>query len=266
MLDKFIFNPNYIFPHYFKKELTKYKYIQRGCIIGNKVKLEYILYNSVKEPSFDDDLIILFNGRDCNILTVLNNIKYNQIIDYCCKNGKTFFIFDYRSNGMSSGKFSFENIVYNDNMLIINYLEEKKVNINNTIIFGISLGSIIATYMTDLLCSLEKPPKSLILWGAIYSMSYLMNRHMIINTIYNTVISKNTRYNTDYKFNTLKLCNIRDKVNIGLIHGSNDSIVSISNSIKLSKLCNIKLYISYYDNHDNITITNELYDFIKLFF
>jgi len=118
-----------------------------------------ILLNAWYVPSAGAQWTVLFcHGNGGNISHRLENIRIFHQLGLSC------FIFDYRGYGLSQGRPS-EQGTYNDAMAAYSWLvENKKLQPENIIIFGKSLGGSIAAWLAS-----RVKPRALVLEGAFTS-------------------------------------------------------------------------------------------------
>lgn len=162
-------------------------------------------------------------------------------------------MFDYAGYGLHSCSIPSEKACQEDVIAVYEHLTKVKgVTLDKLIIYGRSLGSAIGCYLTNYLCQLNTPPKSLILVSPLMSAI-------------RTVININIPF-LDMFQNHLLAPNITCPVLI--LHGDDDRVVHYSSGLELSTLFpNLKRFVTLEGRgHCDIwtqTYYNEIFLFIR---
>lgn len=148
-------------------------------------------------------------------------------------------VFDYAGYGMHSCRVASESSCQEDVIAVYNYLIRiKQLNPEAIIVYGRSLGTYVACYLSNYLCNeIKQPPAKLIL------VSPLMSATKIITNFWSPV---------DILMNYILAPHITCSTLI--IHGDKDTIVPYSCGTELSRLFpNLYQFITLHDiGHNNI--------------
>ncbi len=168
------------------------------------------LHFKVENPK---GIILYFHGNAGNLS------RWGTIAEYFVDRNYDVLIMDYRTYGKSTGKLS-EQALYKDAQVCYNYLKNNYQE-NEIIVYGRSLGTGIATHVAE-----NNNPKQLILETPYYSMADIAHSRFPYFP---------TKYLLKYKFPTHRF--IKDvSCPISMVHGTDDSIISIESAKKLYKV------------------------------
>lgn len=177
------------------------------------VKLNGLLFEAEKSKG----LIFYLHGNAGTLET------WGKIAKIYTRLGYDIFILDYRSFGKSEGEIENEEQLNKDVSVVYKTLT-KRYPENKIIITGYSIGSGLATILAS-----ENHPKALILQSPYYSFTELS--------------SSRVRFFPDFmkKFHleTFKYLP-QVKAPIYIFHGTDDQLISCSNSVRLNKLLDFK--------------------------
>lgn len=165
--------------------------------------------------------------------------------------GVNVCVFDYAGYGLHCCQTASESACQDDAIAVYNYLIEiKGVNAKNIIIYGRSLGTWVACYLSHYLCEIvERPPLKLIL------ISPLMSAVKTITNFWSPIDIL-----MSYKLAPYITCSTL------IIHGDKDMVVPYSCGVELSQLFpNLYRFITLYDIGHNNVITRAYYDSILQF-
>lgn len=244
---KIIFQPN---KHIKYKPNNKYTEFNINTF-DNKVINGWIIY-----PNKHNGLYILFshgNAYNISYLVDFANIFVNQ--------GYTFILYDYRGFGKSTGSPS-EKGIFIDIVTVWNYITNTlKINSNNIIIFGNSLGSSVSSYLISKLDHQNITHKCTILQSPFYSLKHLSSD--ILPSLFKVLSIYIKEFNT-YQYLE------NNKVPILLIHSKGDTLIPYKHSnLLLNKLKNNnKCYSELFfikGNHNNLIIDNNYINKFNLF-
>ena len=199
------------------------------------VKLNGLLFEAEKSKG----LIFYLHGNAGTLET------WGKIAKIYTRLGYDIFILDYRSFGKSEGEIENEEQLNKDVSVVYKTLT-KRYPENKIIITGYSIGSGLATILAS-----ENHPKALILQSPYYSFTELS--------------SSRVRFFPDFmkKFH-LETFRYLPKVKapIYIFHGTDDQLISCSNSVRLNKLLDFKGH--FYALKDQVHVgMNENNDFQK---
>lgn len=229
-----------------------------------------ILYNECNEPSWNDTIIFYSHGNSgCIEQMIEYNIRLGDLIpNLCIKNYDVLysadalhmlsqygsvFLYDYRGYGISSG-IPTEKGMYIDTKCAWDFLiKKKKVKPENIIMYGFSLGSVVATELCAQLYSRkEKLPKALILEAPISCIKDMAKHHY-------SILQKLVIYEFD---NVKNLKIINNSLPIYIIHSKNDKRVPYSHAILLSKYINNEI-IDIEGTHNSPIYNTNVYNLLK---
>ena len=199
------------------------------------VKLNGLLFEAEKSKG----LIFYLHGNAGTLET------WGKIAKIYTRLGYDIFILDYRSFGKSEGEIENEEQLNKDVSVVYETLT-KRYPENKIIITGYSIGSGLATILAS-----ENHPKALILQSPYYSFIELS--------------SSRVRFFPDFmkKFH-LETFRYLPKVKapIYIFHGTDDQLISCSNSVRLNKLLDFKGHFYALKDQGHIGM-NENNDFQK---
>ncbi|OCB69927.1 alpha/beta hydrolase [Flavobacterium piscis] len=199
------------------------------------VKLNGLLFEAEKSKG----LIFYLHGNAGTLET------WGKIAKIYTRLGYDIFILDYRSFGKSEGEIENEEQLNKDVSVVYETLT-KRYPENKIIITGYSIGSGLATILAS-----ENHPKALILQSPYYSFTELS--------------SSRVRFFPDFmkKFH-LETFRYLPKVKapIYIFHGTDDQLISCSNSVRLNKLLDFKGHFYALKDQGHIGM-NENNDFQK---
>lgn len=199
------------------------------------VKLNGLLFEAEKSKG----LIFYLHGNAGTLET------WGKIAKIYTRLGYDIFILDYRSFGKSEGEIENEEQLNKDVSVVYKTLT-KRYPENKIIITGYSIGSGLATILAS-----ENNPKALILQSPYYSFTELS--------------SSRVRFFPDFmkKFHleTFKYLP-QVKAPIYIFHGTDDQLISCSNSVRLNKLLDFKGHFYALKDQGHIGM-NENNDFQK---
>jgi len=199
------------------------------------VKLNGLLFEAEKSKG----LIFYLHGNAGTLET------WGKIAKIYTRLGYDIFILDYRSFGKSEGEIENEEQLNKDVSVVYKTLT-KRYPENKIIITGYSIGSGLATILAS-----ENHPKALILQSPYYSFTELS--------------SSRVRFFPDFmkKFH-LETFRYLPKVKapIYIFHGTDDQLISCSNSVRLNKLLDFKGHFYALKDQGHIGM-NENNDFQK---
>ena len=199
------------------------------------VKLNGLLFEAEKSKG----LIFYLHGNAGTLET------WGKIAKIYTRLGYDIFILDYRSFGKSEGEIENEEQLNKDVSVVYKTLT-KRYPENKIIITGYSIGSGLATILAS-----ENHPKALILQSPYYSFTELS--------------SSRVRFFPDFmkKFHleTFKYLP-QVKAPIYIFHGTDDQLISCSNSVRLNKLLDFKGHFYALKDQGHIGM-NENNDFQK---
>lgn len=157
-------------------------------------------------------VILYFHGNAGNLS------RWGIIAEYFVEKDYDVLIMDYRTYGKSTGELS-EQAFYDDAQFCYNFLKGNYPE-DQIIVYGRSLGNAIATNVAA-----NNNPKQLILETPYYSMADIAHSRFPYFP---------TKYLLKYKFPTHRF--IKDvSCPISMVHGTDDSIISIESAKKLYK-------------------------------
>lgn len=199
------------------------------------IKLNGLLFEAEKSKG----LIFYLHGNAGTLET------WGKIAKIYTRLGYDIFILDYRSFGKSEGEIENEEQLNKDVSVVYKTLT-KRYPENKIIITGYSIGSGLATILAS-----ENHPKALILQSPYYSFTELS--------------SSRVRFFPDFmkKFH-LETFRYLPKVKapIYIFHGTDDQLISCSNSVRLNKLLDFKGHFCALKDQGHIGM-NENNDFQK---
>ena len=199
------------------------------------IKLNGLLFEAEKSKG----LIFYLHGNAGTLET------WGKIAKIYTRLGYDIFILDYRSFGKSEGEIENEEQLNKDVSVVYKTLT-KRYPENKIIITGYSIGSGLATILAS-----ENHPKALILQSPYYSFTELS--------------SSRVRFFPDFmkKFHleTFKYLP-QVKAPIYIFHGTDDQLISCSNSVRLNKLLDFKGHFYALKDQGHIGM-NENNDFQK---
>ena len=199
------------------------------------IKLNGLLFEAEKSKG----LIFYLHGNAGTLET------WGKIAKIYTRLGYDIFILDYRSFGKSEGEIENEEQLNKDVSVVYETLT-KRYPENKIIITGYSIGSGLATILAS-----ENHPKALILQSPYYSFTELS--------------SSRVRFFPDFmkKFH-LETFRYLPKVKapIYIFHGTDDQLISCSNSVRLNKLLDFKGHFYALKDQGHIGM-NENNDFQK---
>jgi len=199
------------------------------------IKLNGLLFEAEKSKG----LIFYLHGNAGTLET------WGKIAKIYTRLGYDIFILDYRSFGKSEGEIENEEQLNKDVSVVYKTLT-KRYPENKIIITGYSIGSGLATILAS-----ENHPKALILQSPYYSFTELS--------------SSRVRFFPDFmkKFH-LETFRYLPKVKapIYIFHGTDDQLISCSNSVRLNKLLDFKGHFYALKDQGHIGM-NENNDFQK---
>lgn len=249
-----IFQPSKLRAKRIKKGLLKKIHPQR-FLNSEGIKL----YAWFIKPKNKMPVILHLHGQAESILS------HQDIALYCLEKGFGLFMLSYRGHYKSSGKAS-EQGVYNDAQAAVLQLKKLGVDEDKIIIWGHSLGTVIACQT-----ALNNKVLGLILQSPIKEIK------SAVTDVYNFYIQKlrleilelfTKKHIQNMNFiqkmdNMAKVKNI--KCPILVLHSSADKVAPHTNSIELSKQNqNVQLYISQHGNHwDTDWCFDRIFEFTK---
>lgn len=199
------------------------------------IKLNGLLFEAEKSKG----LIFYLHGNAGTLET------WGKIAKIYTRLGYDIFILDYRSFGKSEGEIENEEQLNKDVSVVYKTLT-KRYPENKIIITGYSIGSGLATILAS-----ENHPKALILQSPYYSFTELS--------------SSRVRFFPDF-MKKLHLETFRYlpkvKAPIYIFHGTDDQLISCSNSVRLNKLLDFKGHFCALKDQGHIGM-NENNDFQK---
>ncbi|MCA1919373.1 MAG: alpha/beta hydrolase [Flavobacterium piscis] len=199
------------------------------------IKLNGLLFEAEKSKG----LIFYLHGNSGTLET------WGKIAKIYTRLGYDIFILDYRSFGKSEGEIENEEQLNKDVSVVYKTLT-KRYPENKIIITGYSIGSGLATILAS-----QNHPKALILQSPYYSFTELS--------------SSRVRFFPDFmkKFHleTFKYLP-QVKAPIYIFHGTDDQLISCSNSVRLNKLLDFKGHFYALKDQGHIGM-NENNDFQK---
>jgi alpha-beta hydrolase superfamily lysophospholipase len=199
------------------------------------IKLNGLLFEAEKSKG----LIFYLHGNAGTLET------WGKIAKIYTRLGYDIFILDYRSFGKSEGEIENEEQLNKDVSVVYKTLT-KRYPENKIIITGYSIGSGLATILAS-----ENHPKALILQSPYYSFTELS--------------SSRVRFFPDF-MKKLHLETFRYlpkvKAPIYIFHGTDDQLISCSNSVRLNKLLDFKGHFYALKDQGHIGM-NENNDFQK---
>ncbi|BDU51447.1 alpha/beta hydrolase [Haliovirga abyssi] len=175
----------------------------------------YGLYVKGKNDVYKDKIVLFFHGNGGRI----DKGTQIEMANFFYENGINFFAMEYRGYGQSSGFTTTEASTYEDAQYAYNYLltiDSGKFKDGNIIIMGHSLGSAVAIDLAT-----KENEKSLITMSAFTDFTNELKGF--------TSFDIPGSWISDAKYDNI---NKIDKINSNVlfIHGSNDKMVSPSNS------------------------------------
>jgi acetyl esterase/lipase len=209
-------------------------------LLGEKIQIQYIktpdgnkimgvLYNRYRKPSWNDKIIFYSHGNGGWIGT---NITFTYVDEFS-KYG-SIFMYDYHGYGVSGGSPS-ENNLYTDVLEAWNYVtDKKKVNVDNIVVFGHSLGTSLSSYLLrNLKNNNRRIPKNLILSAPFYNFSTISKEAMP------GIGWAQLNYFATNKY----LMNIEKDVDILYLHSKHDQLIRLYHSYKLNKIAPGKVIV-----------------------
>lgn len=213
--------------------------IEIGSFEGNDGRiLWYALYNKYRKPLWSDKITFYCHGNGGWLGSVLNY----SYMDIFSKYGSVF-IFDYGGYGMSTG-YPTEHGCYSDTKSAWYFITNNKgVQTDNVVMFGHSLGSSIAAYMTQYLHSIkQKIPKYVILSAPFYNFNYI-----------STDLFPSFGWLNCNRFETNKyLKQVKELTTLIYIHSKDDEIIHRYHSYKLRKEADGVLFIVGGSHNDTV--------------
>lgn len=249
-----IFQPSKLRAKRIKKGLLK-KINPQRFLNSEGIKL----YAWFIKPKNKMPVILHLHGQAESILS------HQDIALYCLEKGFGLFMLSYRGHYKSSGKAS-EQGVYNDAQAAILQLKKLGVDEDKIIIWGHSLGTVVAAqtaiYNRILGVILQSPIKE-IKSAAIDVYSFYSQR-MRLNILGLFARKHIQKMNFIQKMDNMT--KIKDiKCPILILHSSTDKVTPHENAIELSKQNpNAQLYISEHGNHwDTDWCFDRVFEFTK---
>lgn len=249
-----IFEPSKLRAKRIKRELLK-QFIPQRFINCQGIKL----YGWFIKPKERNPVILHLHGQAESILS------HQDIALYCIKNGFGLFMLSYRGHYKSAGKAS-EDGVYEDAQCAINQLKKLGVDKDKIIVWGHSLGTVVAleTAIQNKVSGviLQSPIKE-IKSAAIDVSDFYYNR-LRLNFMAKFAKRKLKNINFIQKMdgiNKIKLVNCP----ILLLHSKYDKIAPCQNSLELAEQNpNSQVFISEKGNHwDADWCLDKVFEFIK---
>jgi uncharacterized protein len=198
--------------------------------------LHGFLYDSKHIPFYDKNkpIVLYCHGNTGWIGSYINAHIFNYLNKFA-----PVFAFDYRGYGASTGTPS-DDGVCNDAYSAWKYLVyTKNINPKNIIIYGHSLGTVIAsTLVTRLIKEQHIMPKALVLEAPFISIKEMAKN-----------ISPMLSYAAPSQFDNMKNLEIITKsekynVPVYIMHSSQDEVIPIYHSQKLCEIFNLRLYLT----------------------
>jgi len=199
------------------------------------VKLNGLLFEAEKSKG----LIFYLHGNAGTLET------WGKIAKIYTRLGYDIFILDYRSFGKSEGEIENEEQLNKDVSVVYKTLT-KRYPENKIIITGYSIGSGLATILAS-----ENHPKALILQSPYYSFTELSSSRVRFFPYFMKKFHLET-------FRYLP----KVKAPIYIFHGTDDQLISCSNSVRLNKLLDFKGHFYALKDQGHIGM-NENNDFQK---
>jgi pimeloyl-ACP methyl ester carboxylesterase len=188
-----------------------------------------IIYEDVRFPARDGPLlhgwivpgregmplVLFFHGNAANVTHRVENLVYLHRL------GLSVFIFDYRGFGISHGRPTDEEDLYQDARGALHFLEKRGWSSSEMIYYGRSMGGAVALQM-----ALEIPPAGVVLEGTFTSLAdmswhYSPMVHVLIGW-----------WNIGARFDNLnKIACLSSPVLI--FHGDEDEVVPVTMSLRL---------------------------------
>lgn len=217
------------------------------------------LYAWFIKPKGKMPVILHLHGQAESILS------HQDIALYCLEKGFGLFMLSYRGHYKSSGKAS-EQGVYNDAQAAIIQLKKLGVDKDKIIVWGHSLGSVIAmetARQNNLLGLIIQCPIKEIKSAAIGVFDYFCKKLRL------DILAMFMR-NHIHRINFIQTMDNQAKIKeikcpILILHSKGDKVASHENSIELAKLnSNAQLYISEDGNHwDSHWCLEKVFEFAK---
>jgi esterase/lipase len=212
--------------------MNKFKYLR----VSSAIKIRY-LTNYYKKNLY----IVFLHG----FMSDIEGIKINAFFKYAKKNKLGFLALEYSGHGKSSGKFTNGNISKWSREIKITI--KKIVKKNNFILIGSSMGAWLSlnqfAYFGEKIkgfLGIGAAPEFLenLMWK---KFTQKMKKEIIKNGIYNL---KHGSYNYPITYQLIKdgrknkVLNkkINSKINVTMMHGSNDEVVPVTYSRKVLKI------------------------------
>jgi fermentation-respiration switch protein FrsA (DUF1100 family) len=144
--------------------------------------------------------------------------RWGKITEYFANKNYDVLVMDYRTYGKSSGDLN-EAVLYSDAQMCYDYLK-KNYNENSITVYGRSLGSAFATYVSS-----KNTPKQTILEAPFFSLEDVTQRRLFMFPV---------KYLLKFKFTNFEyIQNVNSPLYI--FHGTDDMVVPFQSGKKLFK-------------------------------
>lgn len=249
-----IFQPSRLRAKRIKRELLK-KINPQRFINMDRIKL----YAWFIKPKENMPVFLHFHGQAESILS------HQDLALYCIENGYGLFMLSYRGHYKSGGKPS-ERGLYRDAKSAMKQLKKLGVDEDKVIIWGHSLGSVVAletaVYYNVMGIILQSPIKE-IKSAAIDVYNFYCKR-LHLTQVARFAQQHILKMRFIQKMNNLKKIKAI-KCPILILHSKTDKIASYQNSVELAQQNpNAQLYVSGYGSHwDAGWCMNRVFEFVK---
>ncbi len=193
-----------------------------------------------------------------------------KISDMLAKNGVISLRFDYRGNGESEGNFedfTIKDYIYDAKIMMKKLLKKvKKINEKNITVIGLSMGGIIASYLTSFFPEIKK----IILLSAVAKPKEVFTKDLKENIPdYKNILKEKGLIDlggiplTKKFFDTIKRMKPLEKIKdfngkALIIHNENDDVVSVDNGIAYKDtIANSKIKILKGSSHTFASLKEE---------
>jgi len=237
-----------------------------------KYSIDKLLKN--KNLTFKNRFVLI--GKDKININIIKNNKSDKWILYCHGNSgdiyscykyfyklskiSSIFCFDYRGYGLSTNKPSVKNIKEDVIYMWYFLVNNLKIDPQNIIVLGISLGGAISIYLGEYLSiNKKKLPKAIISESSFSSVIDIAKYRF-------PLVSKLSFFLTE-SFNSKKsLSNINKKVPVIICHSDEDDYVPITHAQTLLKSRSNTHFFRLYGEHDKHFVSKKYLDFISSLF
>ena len=180
-------------------------------------------------------LIFYLHGNAGSLDSWGNNAKIYTDLGY------NIFFLDYRGFGKSEGQIENQEQIFKDISIVYDKVKSE-YNDKETIIMGYSIGTGLATYLASI-----KSPNKLILQAPYYNfLEFSTSRAPYFPDFLKKFQFETNKYIT------------KVKSQIYIFHGNQDQLISVTNSVRLKKICKPKDVLFTLENQGHIGINENL--------